>query len=319
MYRIGVDLGGTNIVTGVVDEDFRIVGKGTVKTRKNSSEEVIIDDIKQSIKMAVSSAKIDWSEVKCIGIGTPGTVNIKDGIIEYASNLDFDNTPIKKIIEDEFHIPTYIENDANCAALGEALAGAGNGVENFMAITLGTGVGAGIVIGGKILHGCNNAAGEIGHMVIKFGGERCTCGRRGCWETYASATALIRQTQDAMSRNFDTIMWDMVSEDIRKVDGTTAFEAMRENDLVAREVINNYIYYVAVGIVNIINIFQPEILCIGGGIGSEGESLLSPIRYYVKNERYSIYAKQQTYICAAVLGNDAGVIGAALLDKQFEE
>ena len=290
-----------------------------VKTRKNSSEEVIIDDIKQSIKMAVSSAKIDWSEVKCIGIGTPGTVNIKDGIIEYASNLDFDNTPIKKIIEDEFHIPTYIENDANCAALGEALAGAGNGVENFMAITLGTGVGAGIVIGGKILHGCNNAAGEIGHMVIKFGGERCTCGRRGCWETYASATALIRQTQDAMSRNFDTIMWDMVSEDIRKVDGTTAFEAMRENDLVAREVINNYIYYVAVGIVNIINIFQPEILCIGGGIGSEGESLLSPIRYYVKNERYSIYAKQQTYICAAVLGNDAGVIGAALLDKQFEE
>ncbi len=319
MYRIGVDLGGTNIVTGVVDENYNIVGRGSVKTKKNSSTDEIIADIKESIKMAVKYSRIDWSEIKSIGIGTPGTVNIQEGIIEYANNLDFDNVPIKQIMEDEFHIPVYIENDANCAALGEAIAGAGNGVDNFMAITIGTGIGAGIVINGKLLHGCNNAAGEIGHMVIKFGGERCTCGRRGCWETYASATALILQTQDAMSRNFDTVMWDMVSEDIRKVDGTTAFEAMRENDLVAREVINNYIYYLAVGIVNIINIFQPKILCIGGGIGSEGESLLSPIRYYVKNEHYSIYAKTQTVICATVLGNDAGIIGAALLDKQFEE
>lgn len=319
MYRIGVDLGGTNIVAGVVDENYNIVGRGSVKTRTPRPTENILEDIKESIRLSVQNARIDWSEVKSIGIGTPGTVNIAEGIIEYANNLDFDNVPIKQIMEDEFHLPVYIENDANCAALGEAIAGAGHGVDDFMAITLGTGVGSGIVIGGKLVHGCNDAAGEIGHMVIKFGGERCTCGRRGCWEAYASATALIRQTQDAMSKNFDTVMWDMVSEDIRNVTGTTAFEAMRENDKVGRDVVNNYIYYVSVGIINIINIFQPKILCIGGGIGNEGEALLSPIRYYVKNERYSIYAKNQTYICAAVLGNDAGVIGAAILDEQFED
>lgn len=319
MYRIGVDLSGKNIVAGVVDENYRIIGKGNVRAKKNASADEIIENIKESIKIAVAYSKVDWSEIKCIGIGAPGTVNIKSGIIEYASNLDFDNTPIKRIIEEEYHISVYIENDANCVALGEALAGAGNGVDNFMAIMLGKGVGAGIVIDGKILHGCNDAAGEIGHMVVKFGGERCSCGRRGCWEAYASEAALIRQTQDAMSRNFDTVMWDMVSEDIRKVEATTAFDAMRENDLVAREVVNNYIYYLSVGIVNIINIFQPQILCIGGGIGSEGEMLLSPIRYYVKNEHYSIYAKNQTVICAAVLGNDACVIGAALLDKQLED
>lgn len=316
MYKIGVDLGGTNIVAGVVNDEHRIVGKGWVQTRRNRSGDEVIEDIKESIRLSVKQARIDWSEVSSIGIGTPGTVNRKTGVIEYANNLDFNNVPIKQIMEDEFKLPVYIENDANCAALGEAIAGAGNGVDDFIAITLGTGVGSGIVVNGKIVHGCNDAAGEFGHMVIKFGGERCTCGRRGCWEAYCSATALIRQTQDKMSRNLDTVMWDMVGGDVRKVTGQTAFDAMREGDAAAREIINNYTYYLAVGIVNVINIFQPKILCIGGGIGNEGEALLSPVRYYVNNEHYSLRAQNQTIICAAVLGNDAGVIGAALLESQ---
>lgn len=316
MYKIGVDLGGTNIVAGVVDEDYRIVGRGIAKTLRTRSREEIIDDIKEAIRTAMGYARVEISDISSIGIGTPGTVNRADGVIEYASNLDFENVPMKEIMEEEFKIPVYLENDANCAALGEAVAGVGNGVDDFIAVTLGTGVGAGIVLNGQILHGCNDAAGEIGHTVIVADGERCPCGRRGCWEAYASATALIRQTKDKMSKHFDTIMWDICNGNIREVNAETAFQAMRDGDTAAREVINKYVYYLSVGIVNIINTFQPKILCIGGGIGNEGEELLAPIRYYVNNEHYSIHAKNQTIICSAVLGNDAGVIGAALLETQ---
>ena len=316
MYRIGVDLGGTNIVAGIVDENNKIVCKGSIPTRRSATGIEITNDILCAIKKAVDESNVSLSDISSIGLGTPGTVNRKAGIIEYANNLDFRDFPIKKYIEDEFNIKTFIENDANCAALGEAVAGAGNGVDNFVAITLGTGVGSGIVVNGQIVHGCNDAAGEMGHMVIKFGGERCSCGRRGCWEAYASASALINQTQDKMSKDFDTIMWEIVGGDIKKVDGRTAFDAMREGDAAAREVVNNYTYYLAVGIVNIINIFQPQILCIGGGIGNEGETLLTPVRYYVNNEHYTHDSEKQTTICCAKLGNDAGLIGASLLEFQ---
>lgn len=313
MYRIGIDLGGTNIVAGVVDETNRIVAKGFVKTEADRDADKIVDAIKEAIKMAIKYAFITWDEIASIGVGTPGSVDRKAGIIEYANNLKFDHVPIREMIQSEFDKPVYLENDANCAALGEAIAGAGNGVDEFVFVTLGTGIGAGIVVNGKLVHGCNDAAGEVGHTVIKFDGERCTCGRRGCWETYASATALIRQTKEAMCKNYDSLMWDMVDYDLNRVNGSTAFEAARDNDRAAKEVINNYFYYLSIGIVNLINTFQPKMLCIGGGMCAEGETLLYPVRNFVKNERYSVYCKNQTQICAAVLGNDAGIIGAALL------
>ncbi len=319
MYRIGVDFGGFNVVAVVVDDvTNRIVGKSETQIKVAQSQDFIMKDIKEVIKYAVQSSRLDISQITSIGLGAPGTVNTKEGIVEHASNFALDNAPVKQIIEDEFHIPTYIENDANCMALGEAIAGAGHGVDNFMAITLGTGVGAGIVINDKLLHGCNDAASELGHMVIKFGGERCKCGRRGCWEAYASSDALVQQTKDAMANNFDSILWDICGGDIRKVDVTTAFEALREKDSLAQSIVNNYIYYVSVGIVNAINIFQPDRLCIGGKIANEGDVLLSRINYYVNNEHYSIYSRKQTIICAATLGNDACAIGAALLNKQYE-
>ena len=208
----------------------------------------------------------------------------------------------------------YIDNDANCAALGEALAGAGRGVKNFVAITLGTGVGSGVVIDGKIYNGSNFAAAEFGHMVISIDGEQCNCGRRGCWERYASATALINQTKHAMRHSYDSEMWHLVNENINLVTGRTAFEALRKGDAAAKRVVEQYIYYIACGIINVINILQPEMICIGGGISHEGESLLEPLRKHVERERYSMFAKTQTQICRALLGNDAGVIGAALLD-----
>ena len=208
--------------------------------------------------------------------------------------------------------PVYVANDANCAALGEAYAGCGNGAKNFIAVTLGTGVGSGVIIDGKIVTGVNNAGGECGHMVIVVDGEACTCGRHGCWEAYASATALINQTKKAMEQYPDSVMHQLAKEE-GKVSGKTAFDAMRRGDIAGIKVVDQYIKYVACGIINLVNALQPEIICVGGGICNEGETLLRPLRRYIEAERYSVYSKIQTKILKAELGNDAGIIGAAIL------
>ena len=315
MYRIGVDLGGTNIVAGVVDEFYKIVAKAKRKTACPRPAGEILADIAACVNEAVKTAGITMDEVKSIGIGTPGSVNKRMGIVEYANNLGFDKVPARDILLKYFDKPIYIENDANCAALGEAVAGAGGNVENFVAITLGTGVGSGIIVNGKIVNGCTDAAGEMGHSVIVVDGEPCTCGRKGCWEAYSSATALVRQTKAAMEENKASLMWEVVDGDISKVNGRTAFDAMRKGDTAAKQVVDTYIRYLAAGVTNVVNTFQPDVLCIGGGIGCESEPLLAPVREYVAKERYSIHCGKQTQICSAVLGNDAGVIGAALLDE----
>lgn len=315
MYRIGVDLGGTNIVAGVVDSYYKILAKGKRKTACPRPANEILDDIAACVREAVAEAGISMDDVQSIGIGTPGSINKRMGIIEYANNLGFEKVPARDILLNYFDKPIYLENDANCAALGEAVAGVGGNVENFVAITLGTGVGSGIVVNGKIVNGCNDAGGEMGHSVIVVDGEPCTCGRKGCWEAYSSATALVRQTKACMQDNKDSLMWEIVGGDIDKVNGRTAFDGMRKGDTAAKHVVDRYIKYLAAGITNAVNVFQPDVLCIGGGIGNEGETLLSPIREYVERERYSIYCGKQTQICSAVLGNDAGIIGAALLDE----
>ena len=315
MYRVGVDLGGTNIAVGVISEDLKIVGRGSVKTNCPRPAEEIFDDIKKAVDLAVADAGISMDEVISVGVGTPGTVNKNNGYIEFANNLDFKNVPAKEMLEARLNKTVYLDNDANCAALGEAVAGCGKGAKNFVAVTLGTGVGSGIIIDGKIINGSNFAAGEMGHMVIAIDGEQCNCGRRGCWESYASATALIRQTKDAMKHNQDSVMWQIVNDNIDAVNGRTAFDAMRKNDKAGKEVVDKYIYYVATGIINIINSLQPEFICVGGGIANEKETLLEPLRTHVNRERYSHYSSKQTKIVSAELGNDAGIYGAALLDE----
>ena len=315
MYRIGVDLGGTNISAGVIDDKLEIIGRGKLKTNCPREAELILADVAKAVELAAADAGIGMKDVVSIGIGTPGSVNKTTGYIEYANNLDFDKVPAKQILEARLKKTVYLDNDANCAALGEAVAGVGRGVSSFVAITLGTGVGSGIVLDGKIVTGVNDGAGEMGHMVIVADGERCTCGRRGCWERYASATALIQQTKDAMHHDMDSKMWELVGGDINRVSGRTSFDAMRAGDKTAKKVVDKYIFYLAVGIINIVNALQPEIICIGGGIGHEKENLLVPLRKYVVRERYSIHADRQTEILSAQLGNDAGIIGAALLDR----
>lgn len=315
MYRIGVDLGGTNIAVGVVSEDMKIIGRGKVKTKCPRPAAEIFDDIAVAVDMAIKDAGISIDDVTSIGVGTPGSVNKENGYIEFANNLDFNQVPAKKMLEERLGKTVYLDNDANCAALGEAIAGVGKGVGNFVAVTLGTGVGSGIIVNGKIVGGVNYAGGEMGHTVIMVNGKQCNCGRKGCWEQYASATALIAQTKEAMLKNIESKMWQITNGSIDNVSGRTAFDAMRLGDAAAKEVCDNYIYYVSVGIINIINTFQPEFVCIGGGISHEGDTILNPIKKHIDNERYSIHASKQTKIVAAELGNDAGIFGAALLDE----
>ncbi len=316
MYRIGVDLGGTNIAVGIINEKNEIVARAERKTNAPRPAEGIFDDIAAAVKDAMQKLGITNDQVKSIGVGTPGSVNKALGLIEFANNLGFDNVPAYSMLRERTGIQTvYFDNDANCAALGEAVAGCGQGVKDFVMITLGTGVGSGIIANGKLVTGVNYAAGEMGHTVIVYGGEPCNCGRKGCWERYSSATALITQTKTAMRKNPDSAMWDVVNGDFNRVSGRTAFLAAKQGDPAALKVVNTYEAYLACGIGNVINIFQPDILCIGGGIGNEKENLLEPLRKIVATEIYSIHAKKQTKILAATLGNDAGIIGAALLDE----
>jgi glucokinase len=315
MYRIGVDLGGTNIATGVVNEKNEIIGRGKVKTRAPRPAEAIFDSIKEAVDMAVVNAGISYSEVTSIGVGTPGSVNQDTGAIEFSNNLQFRNVPAKKMLEELLKKPVYLENDANAAALCEAVAGCGNGVPSFIAITLGTGVGSGIVLDGKVYRGSNFCGGEMGHTVINVDGIPCNCGRKGCWEKYASATALVSQAVEAMQGNKGSLLWQTCDGDLNKVDGRSIFEAYDMGDAVAKAVVDKYLYYVSVGLSNVINALQPDIVCIGGGISGQGEKILQPIRDMVKAERYSVYADKQTAIVPAELGNDAGIIGAALLGE----
>lgn len=316
MYTIGIDLGGTNIVASVVDDDYNIIGTSKTPTNAPRSADEIFDDIAEVCEEAVKAAGLTMVDIDSVGMGTPGTVN-QDGIIEFANNLAFNNVPARTMLAKRINKPeekVFIENDANCAALGEAYAGCGNGAKDFVAVTLGTGVGSGVIIGGKIVNGVNYAGGECGHMVIVVDGEQCSCGRKGCWEAYASATALIRQTKKAMEEYPDSLMHKLAKEE-GKVSGRTAFDAMRLGDIAGIKVVDDYIKYVACGLINIVNALQPEIICIGGGICNEGETLMKPLRRFVQSERYSIHSKIQTKIVKAELGNDAGVIGAALLGK----
>lgn len=316
MYRLGIDLGGTNIVAGVVDEECKIIAKASCKTAVPRPESEICDSMAEVAKKAVEKAKLTMDDIESVGIGVPGAVNPKTGVIEYSANLFFHNWEVVEMMEERLGKKINIENDANAAALGEYLAGSAKGAKNAVAITLGTGVGGGIIINGKIYSGSNYAGAELGHMVIVKDGKECACGRRGCWEAYASATGLINLTkQKILSEKLEfSYMLKLCDGDINKVSGRTAFDAMRDGDPTAKAVVEEYISFLSCGLVNIINIFQPDVLCIGGGISNEGEALLGPVRSYIERERYTKHNDKQTIICTCTLGNDAGIIGAAYLD-----
>lgn len=313
-YYVGIDLGGTNIVAGIVDENYNIIAKASTKTNCPRPEKEIADDMAKMALKAVANANLTVDQIEWIGIGTPGIANSSTGIIERASNLGFKNTPMVKYIQETINKPVFIENDANAAAYGEYVAGAARGAKNAVCITLGTGVGAGIVIDGKIYAGSNFAGAEVGHTVIEVDGAQCSCGRRGCFEAYSSATGLIRMTNEAIAEHPDCIMAKM-AEEKGKVTARTSFDSMRAGDKYAKAVVNKYIKYLAAGITNTINIFQPDVLCIGGGVCNEGDPLLLPVKALVNEEDFARNSEKKTEIVIAELGNDAGIIGAAFLGK----
>ena len=312
-YYVGIDLGGTNIVAGVVDEQYNILAKASTKTNCPRPDREIARDMAKMAIQAVENAKLTMEQIEWIGIGTPGIANSRDGIIEYSNNLGFVNTPMVKYIQEDIDKPVFVENDANAAAYGEFVAGAAKGANNAVCITLGTGVGGGIIIDGKIYAGSNFAGAEIGHTVISVDGPQCTCGRKGCFEVFSSATGLIRMTKESMAKNPDSSMHKLVAERSGKVSARIAFDAMRMGDAAAKAVVDDYIKYLAAGITNTINTFQPDILCIGGGVCNEGDSLLLPVKDLVAKEVYTRNSKQNAQIVIAKLGNDAGIIGAAFL------
>lgn len=317
MFRVGVDLGGTNISVGVIDDNLKIIGRAKTKTAMPRSANEILDDIIMCVEESCNKAGVDITQVESIGVGAPGSVDVKSGVVEFSNNLNFKNTPIKEYIENKLHIPVYVTNDANCAALGEKCVGTGKGTKDFIAITIGTGIGGGIFVGDKMLTGINGSAGEVGHIVIDFNGDKCNCDRLGCWERYASATALKMQTKEALKsdKNKNSCIWKLIKDDLSNINGRTAFDAMRMGDALGSEIVDTYISYLACGITNLINLFQPEVLCIGGGVSNEGDTLLEPVVKLVERDRYSRYSSKQTKICIAQLKNDAGIIGAALLNE----
>ena len=309
-YYIGIDLGGTNIAAGVVNENKEIVAKTSIKTGSGRPVDLIADDMASAAKQAAEIAGLTLEDVEWVGIGAPGTANKASGIIEYSNNLGWHGVPLVKMLEERTGKKVYIENDANAAAYGEYVAGAAKDADISVMVTLGTGVGGGVVIHNKIYTGFNFAGAELGHSVIVVDGRTCTCERKGCLEAYASATGLITTTKEYMEKYKDSIMWELVEHDLSKVSGRTAFDAMRKGDAAGKQVVDSYIKYLACGI---INTFQPDILCIGGGISHEGDTLMVPLKEIVKREVYSRNSARNTEIVAASLGNDAGIIGAALL------
>lgn len=318
MYNIGVDVGGTNIAAGLVDEKFNIKSKISVKTELPITKEGLCDKIINLINKILSTEKISLKDINNIGIGVPGTVNTQTGVAEYLANLGLENWDIKAMLSNRMHKKIRIENDANAAAYGEYIAGAARGYDISITVTLGTGVGCGIIVNGKVYKGCNYNAAEVGHMVIAVGGKRCNCGRNGCWEAYASIRGLVDITKTILvneDKSKQSIIWQLINDDTKNIGGRTAFKAMDLGDELGKKIVNTYTDYVGCGITNLINIFQPSVICIGGGISREGDKLIDPIKQYVKRERYSRHSNIQTNICRASLCNDAGIIGAAFLDR----
>ena len=320
MYTIGIDLGGTNIAVGICDKDLNIIKKGSVPTYASRGPEPIVKDMATLCEKLVKEAGLTLADIEYVGIAAPGSINPANGVVEYSNNIQMLNFPMCDTFKKYLPVKKiYIANDANAAALGEALAGAAKGSDVAVMITLGTGVGGGVIIGGKIFAGGVNFCGtELGHTTIVRGGRQCSCGRRGCWEAYSSATALAAMTKEKATelklKGISSLLLERERDD-GSYSARAAFDAMKLGDPYAKEVCDEYISYLAEGITNMINIFQPNVLCIGGGVCNEKEYLTKPLIEIVTRDQYTRTNPKKAKIVTATLGNDAGIIGAASLGR----
>ena len=308
MYRIGIDLGGTNIAVGVVDSAYHLVAEADVPAGAQRPAEQVVADMCRAVELALDKAGLTARDCASIGVGAPGTCDPDRGVVVCAYNLGWFHVPVCAMLTAHFGLPARLSNDANCAALAETVAGAAVGCRNMILITLGTGVGGGIILDGKIVSGLGGAGGEPGHSLLVLDGEPCTCGRSGCWEAYASATALIRQGKRAAAAHPDSLL-----NDYPALTGRDVFNAADRGDAAAQAVLERYYVYVAAGITDLVNTLAPEMVLIGGGISRQGERLLAPVRRYVSANCFGGEQRPQPVLRAAQLGNEAGIIGAAAL------
>ena len=309
-YYIGIDLGGTFIKGGIVDENGNLIILDKTPTDVDGGNLKICENISKLALSLIEKANLKNEDILGIGMGAPGMIDSDKGIIICSENLFFENFPIAEKISELTGFSVKVANDANVATLGEVKFGAARNKQNAIMLTLGTGVGGGMVCNGRLIEGNEGAGAELGHIVIAMGGEPCSCGRRGCAEAYASATALIRETKKAMTANKNSKMWEIGTLDA--VDGKTAFD-YASTDLSAKAVVENYIYALATTIVNFANVFRPEAIIIGGGVCAQGKSLTEPLQKLVNEEIYAGNLGPQVPVVVASLGNSAGVLGAAAL------
>ena len=310
MNYLGIDLGGTNVAAAVVDREGTILGRASLPTPRGA--EAVADQMAAASLAAAEAAGLTLEGVASVGIGSPGAIDPTAGVVKFWSNLDFEDVPLGEMMAARLGKEIWLENDANAAALGEYVAGAGKGSQSMVAVTLGTGLGGGAVLNGKLYTGFNYAGLEVGHMVIEHGGRPCTCGRRGCFEAYCSATALIKRTREVMQEDPNSLLWKLAGS-LEAVNGRTPFDAAAQGDAAAGRVIDEYVDYLGCGIASLVNLFQPEVICIGGGPSAQGETLMAPVRYILNREDYARNNVHRTRLVRASLGNDAGIIGAALL------
>jgi glucokinase len=314
-YIIGIDLGGMSVKGAVFSMDGELLLENRVKTNAKDGFIKTVEKIAQLCKDMLSELKADVEEVAAIGMGAPGVVDSANGIVLRWSNFGWVDEPLAKALSDRMGKPVYIANDANVAALGESKFGATAQYQSSILLTIGTGVGGGMVFDGKLIEGFKSAGAELGHITIREGGLPCACGRRGCYEKYASATALIRQTRVAMAENLGSEMWKLVDGRIENVSARTAFEAARRGDETAKKVVGQFVGYLSEGIADFVNILRPEAIVLGGGVANEGEDLFKPLREAVDARTYIAMDIVPLKIVGAKLGNRAGVYGAYTLAK----
>ncbi len=307
---LGVDVGGTNLAAGAVDGEGRLLSRVSVPTPRDGGEDALCREILRVAGLAAEGAGLALKDAARLGLGIPGAVDRAEGLVLHTPNLPLRQVPLARMLERASGLSAALENDANCAAIGEYVAGAARGCRTALVITLGTGVGAGLIVDGGLYTGAGGMGPEVGHMVIQVGGRPCNCGRRGCWERYSSATGLKQTAREAMLACRDSLMWELSGGTPERVSGRTPFRAARAGDAAARGVVEEYLRYLAAGLANMINCYQPEVLCLGGGVSNEGDDLfLTPLRELVERE---VFEPGRTHLVKAALGNDAGIIGAAV-------
>ncbi len=312
-YSAAIDLGGTNIGIGIVSERGELVFKTSVPVENNQDPEALLEQMAEGTKQCINECGIEKENIVFVGIGIPGVCKSNKGPVILAPNINWHNVDAVPFLEEEIGLPVFLGNDADCAALGEYHAGAGKQYQSLIMITLGTGVGGGVVIDGKLFPGCGSFGGEFGHIPVVHGGVPCGCGKRGCFEVYGSANALKRQTREVANQYPESLIWEMCDGDLDNIGGRTAFDAADRGDTAGKVVVEQYINYLADGISGIVNIFRPEVVVLGGGVSNQGASLLDPLNEKVGKLCYASETIEPPKVIKATLGNSAGIIGAGLL------